>query len=115
MSEGVLIELYKVIKSRKEANPKESYVAQLNKKGVKKIAKKLGEEAVEVVIDAMRLDEKPKSAKRRESLKEEYADLMFHMLVLMAHQDIEPQEIFSILEKRLGVSGITEKASRKKD
>ena len=106
--------LYQTLQDRKDADPKKSYVASLYKKGSKQIAKKLGEEAVELVIDAVRLDEKPSKAGRVKNFKEEAADLLFHYLVLLSHHDIEPEEIFQVLEKRLGVGGHEEKKSRAK-
>lgn len=107
--------LYETLQERKNADPKSSYVAGLYKRGTKQIAKKMGEEAVELVIDAMRLDAQPDKKKRRESFKEEAADLMFHMLVLLAHHDVEPDEVLDVLRNRLGVGGLEEKASRSKE
>lgn len=108
----ILDKLYQTLQDRKDADPKKSYVAELYKKGSKKIAKKMGEEAVELVIEAMRLEEKPKKDKRREDFKNEAADLLFHMLVLFSHHNVKPDEVFEILSKRLGISGHEEKASR---
>lgn len=104
--------LYETMQERKGADPKNSYVASLYKKGTKQIAKKMGEEAVELVIAAVRLNEKPDKKGRMNDFKEEAADLLFHMLVLLAHHDIEPDEILEVLEERLGISGHAEKASR---
>jgi len=111
MSEQILQELYEIAQARKTADPDQSYVAKLHKKGVKKISQKLGEEAVEAVIAAMRYNQKD-SKKRREELSGEYADLLFHMIVLMAHQDIAPDDVFAILQERFGVSGLEEKSFR---
>lgn len=108
MSSSILKDLYEIAQERKDADPEGSYIAQLHKKGVKKIAKKLGEESTEVVIDALRYDQKG-SRKRRENLISEYSDLMFHMVVLMAHQDIDPEEVFAVLEERFGTSGLAGK------
>ncbi|MFN3700638.1 MAG: phosphoribosyl-ATP diphosphatase [Alphaproteobacteria bacterium] len=114
MSKSHIIDaLYETLQDRKHADPKKSYVAQLYKKGTKQIAKKLGEEAVELVIDAVRLEEDPDKVKRYKNFKQEAADLVFHLLVLLAHHDVEPDEIFGILEERLGVGGLEEKAARK--
>lgn len=104
--------LYETMQERKKADPKSSYVASLYKKGTKQIAKKLGEEAVELVIAAVRLDEKSDKKKRTKDFKEEAADLVFHLLVLLAHHDIKPDEILGVLESRLGIGGHEEKASR---
>jgi len=114
-TDHILDTLYDTLQERKGADPKTSYVASLYKRGTKQIAKKMGEEAVELVIDAMRLDAQPEKLKRRESFKEEAADLMFHILVLLAHHDVDPDEVFDVLRKRLGVGGLVEKAARSKD
>ena len=113
MTNHVLDQLYQTLQARKDADPESSYVAQLYKKGSRKIAKKLGEEAVELVIEAIRLEDKPAKDKRRENFKGEAADLLFHYLVLLAHHDIEPEEIFDVLAARMGISGLEEKANRK--
>jgi phosphoribosyl-ATP pyrophosphohydrolase len=102
----VLEELFEVIKSRKKADPEESYVAKLFSKGRAKIAQKLGEEAVETIIDAV-------ADNKKETICES-ADLLFHLLVLWADMGIKPESVFKELEKRKGVSGIDEKKGRKK-
>lgn len=107
MTKHTLDKLYDILQDRKNADPKESYVASLYKKGPNKMAQKVGEEAVEVAIEAAR--QKPKK------IKEESADLMFHLMVLWSHFDIKPDDVLEILEGRIGTSGHTEKASRKKD
>lgn len=108
----IIDQLYQTLQDRKSADPKKSYVASLYKKGTKQIAKKMGEEAVELVIEAMRLDANPDKKKRRESFREEAADLVFHLLVLLAHHDIKPDEVFEVLRQRLGVGGLVEKSAR---
>lgn len=110
----IIDQLYQILQERKGGDPKKSYVAQLYDRGTKQIAKKMGEEAVELVIAAVRLDEKPKKDKRHNDFREEAADLLFHLLVLLSHHDIEPDEVFAILEKRLGLGGLEEKAARAK-
>lgn len=112
MSQHILDELYDVLQDRKNADPKKSYVAKLYKKGTHQIAKKLGEEATELVIDAVRLENKSKGRARTRVVAES-ADLLFHFLILLAHHDIEPSEVFDVLQGRLGISGLEEKASRK--
>ena len=104
---STLDRLYQAILDRRGADPTVSYTAKLFSRGRPKIAQKLGEEAVEVVIDAIRDDV--------QAVAEESADLLYHLLVLWADAGLEPADIFQILEKREGVSGIAEKASRKKD
>ncbi len=111
--EHIINRLYETLQDRKNADPKKSYAAQLFARGTKQITKKLGEEAVELVIAGVRLDEKPHKEKRLEDFKDETADLIFHLLVLLAHHDVEPEEVFTILEKRLGIGGLVEKKSRK--
>lgn len=100
-----LKELYKVIKSRRKSDPKTSYAAKLFHKGRHKISQKLGEEAVEVVIEAI--------ADKRKGVISESADLLFHLLVLWAEMGVKPDEVIEELLKRKGTSGIEEKNSRK--
>ena len=102
---AVLDELYALIASRKGADPKSSYTAELYARGTKKIAQKLGEEAVEAVIAAV-------SRNRTETIKES-ADLVYHLLVALADADIAPTEIYAELARRQGLSGHAEKAARK--
>ncbi len=94
-----------VIRQRKGANPASSYVAALFAKGREKIAQKVGEEATETVIAALGGD--------AEKLTSEAADLLFHMLVLLADAGIGLDDVLAELERREGVSGISEKAGRK--
>jgi len=102
-----LEKLYDVIASRKGGDTGKSYTAKLFGKGRNQIAKKLGEEAVETVVAALGQEKKDVVA--------ESADVMYHLLVLWADMGIEPEEVWSELARREGVSGIEEKASRKKD
>lgn len=100
----ILDAVYQVILDRK-ANPQEnSYTASLMQKGIDKILKKLGEEATEVVIAA--------KGGVREEIIYEVADLFFHTLVLLGHQEIPLEEVNAELRRRFGTSGILEKASR---
>ena len=100
----VIEELFEVIKARKNAAADDSYVASLYAKGTGKISQKVGEEAVETIIEAMKGD--------KQALKAESADLLFHLMVLWADQDIEPENIFEILQGRMGLSGLEEKKRR---
>jgi phosphoribosyl-ATP pyrophosphohydrolase len=104
-SSEILEQLYKVIESRRGADPEISHTAKLFKQGKGKIAKKTGEEAVEVIVAA--LHQTPERVVR------ESADLLYHLLVLWAEQGIKPKSVFAELESRLGVSGIEEKRSRR--
>lgn len=101
----VLEQLYSVIEGRKGADPSTSYTASLLSKGTAKIAQKVGEEATEAVIEAMRND--------RAALTSESADLLYHLMVLWVDQGVDPKDIFAELSKRTGQSGIEEKQSRK--
>jgi phosphoribosyl-ATP pyrophosphohydrolase len=92
------------IAGRRHADPATSYVAKLFARGRPKIAQKLGEEAVEAVIAAMAGD--------RAGLVGEAADLLFHLLVLLAEAEIPLDEVLAELARREGVSGIAEKAAR---
>lgn len=105
MSE-ILKDLYIILQQRKNADPRDSYVASLYQKGTEKIAEKVIEEAEETIAEAIRGD--------NDRLKEESADLLFHLSVLWAQQGVSPDEVLAVLEKRFGTSGHAEKASRKK-
>lgn len=103
--DDTLTQLYDVIAARKGADPKESYVASLYAKGTEKIAAKVTEEAGETIIEAIKGD--------KNKLREESADLLFHLMVLWADQGITPREVLKVLEGRMGTSGHAEKAARK--
>ena len=104
--DGRLLEqLFGVIESRRGADAWTSYTARLFAKGRAKIAKKTGEEAVEVVVAAL--------AEGRQELAAESADLLYHLLVLWASAGIKPRDVWAQLAKREGVSGLTEKAARR--
>ena len=102
----IIQKLSQVLIERKQADTNSSYVASLYAAGTDKILKKLGEEAVETVIAG-------KSGNRDEIIYET-ADLWFHSLILLAHNDIDPELILNELDRRFGLSGIEEKASRSK-
>lgn len=102
----ILQQLTQVLNERKQADPESSYVASLYHAGTDKILKKLGEEAVETVIAG--------KGGNRDEIIYETADLWFHSLVLLTHNEIDPQLILNELERRFGLSGIEEKASRGK-
>ena len=88
----LLDDLYSVIASRKGGNPEDSYTANLFEKGLSKIAQKVGEEAVETVIDGV--------SGPRERVISESADLLYHLLVLWAARDVKPEEVWDELAKR---------------
>lgn len=104
---STLSDLEKTIRQRRSADPTQSYVAKLTARGRGKIAQKLGEEAVETVIAAMASD--------REGVIGESADLLFHLLVLLADLDIAFDAVLDELDRREGLSGIAEKAARPRD
>lgn len=104
MSDNVLNALAEVLEERKQAPADSSYVAKLYAKGLDSILKKVGEEATEVVMAAK--DGVP------EKIIYETADLWFHTLVLLAQQGLGPQQVLDELERRFGLSGLEEKASR---
>lgn len=103
----ILQKLNAVLQERKQADPNSSYVASLYAGGTDKILKKLGEEATETVIAG--------KGGQRDEIIYETADLWFHSLVLLAHNDIDPQLILDELDRRFGLSGHEEKASRSKE
>ena len=92
------------IAEREGGDPKTSYAAKLLKKGVKRIAKKVGEEAVEVAIAAV--------ARGREETIDESADLLFHLMLLWRSTGIAPSEVMDELKRREAISGIAEKQAR---
>lgn len=96
--------LEQTIRDRRTGDPASSYVAKLTAKGRAKIAEKLGEEAIETVIAAVAQD--------KAALTSEAADLLFHLLVLLADAGITLDDVRAELARREGVSGLDEKASR---
>ena len=100
----VLDRLYGVIAGRRGGDPAGSYTAKLFSQGAAKIAQKLGEEAVEAVIEGVRGD--------GARLAQESADLLYHLLVLWAETGVAPEQVWQALEARAGRSGIDEKKSR---
>jgi phosphoribosyl-ATP pyrophosphohydrolase len=104
---STLFDLEKTIRQRRTADPAQSYVAKLTGRGRAKIAQKVGEEAVETVIAAMTSD--------KQGAIGESADLLFHLMVLLGDMDIPLDAVLDELDRREGVSGIVEKASRQPD
>lgn len=102
----VLTQLAAVLEARKNADADSSYVASLYQAGTDKILKKLGEEATETVIAG--------KGGNRDEIIYETADLWFHSMVLLAHNNIDPQLILDELDRRFGLSGLEEKANRTK-
>ena len=97
-----------MLAERRFGDPEKSYVSKLHHKGLDHILRKVGEEAIEVVMaakDAAR-------SKNNEDVIHEVADLWFHTLVLLSHLEEPPSAVLAELERRLGVSGLIEKANR---
>ena len=92
------------IAARKDADPSSSWTAKLLAKGPEKCAEKFGEEAVEAIIEAVKND--------RAGLTSEAADVLYHLLVMLASRDVALADVLAELERREGVSGIEEKAGR---
>jgi phosphoribosyl-ATP pyrophosphohydrolase len=101
---SVLDSLWSVVLTRREADPSTSHSARLLSRGRAKVAQKFGEEAVECLIEAV--------AGNRAQLIAESADVLYHLLVMWVDAGILPHEVWAELERRQGVSGIAEKASR---
>ena len=92
------------IQARKGADPESSWTAKLLAKGPEKCAEKFGEEAVEAIIEAVKGD--------REKLTAEAADVLYHLLVMLAARDVTLDQVLAELERREGTSGLAEKAAR---
>jgi phosphoribosyl-ATP pyrophosphohydrolase len=101
----VLQQLAQVLEQRKLESPDTSYVASLYKKGLDTILKKIGEEAAETIIAGKGGD--------KQQIIYETADLWFHCMVLLASQDLSPEDVLDELQRRFGLSGLDEKAQRK--
>lgn len=100
----VVDRLYATIVNRKGADPAASYTAKLYAGGTAKIAQKFGEEAIELVIEAMRGE----GAK----IADESADVLYHLLVVWANAGVTPEQVCEVLEKRTAMSGVEEKKGR---
>jgi phosphoribosyl-ATP pyrophosphohydrolase len=103
---NTLTQLADVLEQRKTQTADKSYVASLYNKGLDTILKKIGEEATETVIAAKDGD--------KQQIIYEMADLWFHCMVLLAQQELHPDDVLSELERRFGLSGLQEKAQRNK-
>ena len=97
---AILERLFRIIEERRGADPETSHTARLFTKGRAKIARKVGEEAVETVVAAL--------AETPERVAQESADLLYHLLVLWAETGVAPADVWAELERREGLSGIAE-------
>lgn len=96
--------LWATIEARRDADPEQSWTARLLAQGPAKCAEKFGEEAVEAVIAAVALDDA--------ALRAEAADVLYHLLVLLAARDVPLSDVLDELAHRQGQSGLAEKAAR---
>ena len=110
----ILMALAAILEERKHsALAESSYVAQLHAKGLNKILEKVGEEATETILAAKDVSiDAVKSSDTKQALIGETADLWFHSMVMLSHLEIDVQDVLGELERRFGLSGIEEKASR---
>ncbi|MCR9151261.1 MAG: phosphoribosyl-ATP diphosphatase [Rhodobacteraceae bacterium] len=92
------------IAARKTADPDTSWTAKLLAGGPEKCARKFGEEALEAIVEAVRGD--------RARLTAEAADVLYHLLVMLAARDVTLADVLAELERREGTSGLAEKAAR---
>ena len=107
MSRYTVHDLAATIETRAATGGETSYTRRLLDKGAEHCAKKLGEEAVETVIAAVE--------NNREALIAESADLLYHLLVLLKSRGVKLAEVEAALSQRTSMSGLEEKASRKKE
>jgi phosphoribosyl-ATP pyrophosphohydrolase len=101
---NLLLDLEATIYARKTASPDTSWTAKLLSQGPEKCAEKFGEEAIEAIIAAVKNDP--------ENLRDEAADVLYHLLVMCAARDVKLDDILETLKDRQSQSGISEKASR---
>jgi phosphoribosyl-ATP pyrophosphohydrolase len=101
----VLDRLWSTVLSRKDADPNLSHSARLLARGTGKVAQKFGEESVECIIEAV--------AGNTTALIGESADVLYHLMVLWVDAGLRPEQVWTELARREGMSGIVEKASRK--
>ena len=107
--DDLLTALDKMLAERKTASSDVSYVAALNAEGLNKILEKVGEEATEVILAAKDAAE----GGNAEEVVKEVADLWFHTMVMLAHLELNHMDVLRVLDARMGLSGLAEKASRK--
>lgn len=99
-----LTDLAATIMARRDGDPGASWTAKLLAAGPEKCAEKFGEEAIEAIVEAVKGD--------RERLTAEAADVVYHLLVMLASRDVSLDDVLTELERRSGTSGLDEKAGR---
>lgn len=104
MSDFSLTELEAIIARRANSGDASSWTARLVEKGLEKAAEKLGEESVETVVAAV--------ARDADGLRDEAADLLYHLLVVLHMKGVSLADVMGELERRTAQSGIAEKAER---
>ncbi|QJF50739.1 phosphoribosyl-ATP diphosphatase [Roseobacter ponti] len=100
-----LDDLYATITARRTADADSSWTAKLLSEGPEKCAEKFGEEAIEAIIEAVRGD--------RAALTREAADVLYHMMVMLAARDVPLSDVMAELDRRQAQSGLAEKAARR--
>lgn len=105
---SVLQQLEEVLVQRRNADPEQSYVASLYAQGLNMILEKVGEESIEVILAA----KDAQATAQHQDLVHEVADLWFHLMVLLAQQNLSYTDVEQELASRFGLSGHVEKASR---
>lgn len=105
----ILDSLYDTIERRKHADAEKSYVADLHRKGINQILKKVGEESAETIVAA----KDAAATGNTRDVVNETADLWFHTLVMLSHLGVSHRDVLAELERRFDLSGLAEKASRK--
>jgi phosphoribosyl-ATP pyrophosphohydrolase len=112
-SNDSLAALAEVLKSRQSGDPQSSYVARLMHKGPDAFLKKIGEEATEMVMACKDVGHLGDTALEKSKIVAETADLWFHSMVALSFYDLSPADVIAELERRVGISGLEEKAARK--
>ena len=106
--DNIITTLAGLLEERRRADPSESYVAQLHQQGLERILEKVSEETNETIVAARETADTGSP----EELIKETADLWFHTMVMLQHLGASPDNVLTELERRLGTSGLVEKASR---
>ena len=102
---NTLKELIKTLEKRKNEDPNTSYTSYLLNEGIEECGKKFGEESIELIIASLN---------NKKNVKNEAADVLYHLIVLLMSVEVEFDEVLKIIKKRCGTSGIEEKKSRYK-